>query len=100
MRVLFMHWAEGRSTDELEQAVRGAGKDDHLLRNPQLQTLTTILRDANQVDRFSRLLTVAPVVPLAKGTGDRGADQLTKQLARVAAAREAETTEPRKALPQ
>jgi hypothetical protein len=61
MRVLLTHWSEGRTTDELEQAIRGAGRDEHLLKNPQLQTLTTVLRDANQVDRFTRLLTVVPL---------------------------------------
>lgn len=103
MLVLLKHWAEGRSTDELEQAVRGAGKDDHLRRNPQLQTLTTVLRDAGQVDRFTRLLTVAPIslASTSGGTGDRGADQLAKQLKRAAdrQAQDAEPT-PLKALPQ
>ncbi len=100
MRVLLTHWAEGRTTDELEQAIRGAGRDEHLLKNPQLQTLTTVLRDANQVDRFTRLLTVAPVVPArsdANGSA-RAADGLGRQLARVAAFKTAEDEPERKAL--
>jgi hypothetical protein len=98
MRVLLTHWSEGRTTDELEQAIRGAGRDEHLLKNPQLQTLTTVLRDANQVDRFTRLLTVAPVVSTRPG-GERAADGLTRQLARVAQLKAAEAEPERKALP-
>jgi hypothetical protein len=99
MRVLLTHWSEGRTTDELEQAIRGAGRDEHLLKNPQLQTLTTVLRDANQVDRFTRLLTVAPVVSVRPGGGDRAADGLNRQLARVAQLKAAEAELERKALP-
>jgi hypothetical protein len=99
MAAMFRQWADGRTTDELEQAIRGAGRDEHLLKNPQLQTLTTVLRDANQVDRFTRLLTVAPVVSTRPG-GERAADGLTRQLARVAQLKAAEQSEPeRKALP-
>lgn len=97
MRVLLTHWSEGRSTDELEQAIRGAGRDEHLLRNPQLQTLATVLRDSNQVDRFTRLLTVAPVVPVRGG--DRAGDRLGAQLARVAHLQALEDEPERKALP-
>ena len=63
MRALLALWAEGRTMVELEQAIRGAGKDDHYRTNPQFQTLTTILKDSAQVDKFIRLLTVAPSAP-------------------------------------
>lgn len=68
MRALLALWAEGRLTAELEQAIRGAGKDDHYRQNPQFQTLTTILKDSAQVDKFIRLLTVAPTAS-AKPSG-------------------------------
>lgn len=68
MRALLALWAEERGTAELEQAIRGAGKDDHYRQNPQFQTLTTILKDSAQVDKFIRLLTVAPTAS-AKASG-------------------------------
>lgn len=92
MAVLLRHWADGRTTDELERAIRGAGSDDHLRRNPQLQTLTTVLRDAGQVDRFTRLLDVEPVSNSHR-TSDRAADQLGKQQARIKAFEELERLE-------
>ncbi len=60
MRAVLALWAEGRTMFELEQAIRGAGKDQHYRANPQFQTLQTILKDSAQVDKFIRLLTVEP----------------------------------------
>jgi hypothetical protein len=65
MRAVLALWAEGRTMFELEQAIRGAGKDPHYRANPQFQTLQTILKDSAQVDKFIRLLTVEPVAQTA-----------------------------------
>ena len=71
MRVLLALWAEGRTMDELEQALHGAGKDPYYRENPQFQTLQTILKDSAQVDKFIRLLTVPSIArqaaPRSKG---------------------------------
>lgn len=64
--------AEGRTMDELRRAVRGAGKDRNYRENPSYQTLQTILRDAAQVDKFTRLLVVEPAsgtMPAARPRG-------------------------------
>ncbi len=69
MKALLALWAEGRTMVELEQAIRGAGKDQFYRENPQLQTLQTILKDSSQVDKFIRLLTVAPAAPAPRSKG-------------------------------
>lgn len=84
MKVLLALWAEGRTMLELEQALRGAGKDAYLRENPQFQTLQTILRDSAQVDKFIRLLTVAPAAPPVKANAravqtDHGFDPYASQ---------------------
>lgn len=55
-------WAEGFSNDDLCEAIRGAGQDDHIKNHPQFQNLATILKSALQVDRFKKLLH-SPVRP-------------------------------------
>jgi hypothetical protein len=67
MQVLLERWAEGRTTEELVAAIRGAALDDLIQRKPQLQNLTTILRDSGEVDRYARLLTVQPIAPARSG---------------------------------
>lgn len=64
MQLLFRHWAEGRPQSELEQAITGAGLNDHIRRNPDLQTLQTILKDSGAVDKYLRHLTVTPIAPV------------------------------------
>jgi hypothetical protein len=69
MKALLALWAEGRTMVELEQAIRGAGKDQFYRENPQLQMLQTILKDSATVDKFIRLLTVAPAAPARRSKG-------------------------------
>lgn len=64
VQVLLGRWAEGYSPAELDQAIAGAKHDANIATHQQYQTLTTILRDAAQVDRFTRLLTVKPTAPV------------------------------------
>lgn len=53
--VAFGRWAEGFLNDRLLDAIRGAKLDENIAKNQQFQTLTTILRDAAQVDKFAAL---------------------------------------------
>jgi hypothetical protein len=53
--VAFGRWAEGFPNDRLLDAIRGAKLDENIAKNQQYQTLTTILRDAAQVDKFAAL---------------------------------------------
>jgi hypothetical protein len=91
-------WAEGRTSDELERAIRGSGLDPYYRGNPQFQNLKTILKDSAQVDKFIRLLTVAPVATVPPAAAGRGAAQLDRQLARVRELEAKAQAEP-KALP-
>jgi hypothetical protein len=91
MQVLLARWAEGRTTEELVAAIRGAARDDLIQRKPQLQNLTTILRDSGEVDRYARLLTIAPIVQARPANGNRAGDLLGAQLARAEALQELES---------
>lgn len=66
MQVLLALWAEGRQQSELERAIDGAKLDDHIRGKPQLQTLQTILKDSAAVDKYLRLLDVAPLAAPVK----------------------------------
>lgn len=55
-RTLLERFAAGETPLELRNAVSGAALDDHYQRNPQHQTLATILKDSANVERFCRLL--------------------------------------------
>jgi hypothetical protein len=99
MKILFERWAEGFTTEELAEAIRGAALDDLVRSKPTLQNLKTILRDAGEVDRYRRALSV-PTTPKPAQGGNRAADAMTGSLARLAAAREEERQQQPKALPQ
>ncbi len=55
MLVLLARWSEGYTITQVALAIQGAALDEHIAKNPQFQTLTTILRDAAQVDKFIAL---------------------------------------------
>ena len=83
MRVILALWAEGRTVNELAQAIDGAGRDGHIRKHPQFQTFQTILKDSARVDKYIRLLTVAPTEAPAEARKGRGSAQQDRQLARI-----------------
>jgi hypothetical protein len=56
VRVIVERFAEGSDPEELCEAISGAKLDGHIQRNAQFQALSNILKSAEQVERFRRLL--------------------------------------------
>jgi hypothetical protein len=54
-RVIIERGAEGKSPDQMCKAIRGAKLDSFISGNTQFSVLTTVLRDAGQVDKFCEL---------------------------------------------
>lgn len=79
-----MHWfAEGKTPADLRVVIDGVRLDDHYANNPQFQTLTLILRDESQIDRFTRLAKAGPRPPeRIRNSGTA----LNERVARLAAA--------------
>lgn len=48
-------FADGKTVADLSLAIDGSKLDEHIAKNAQFHSLTTILRDAGQIDRFTRL---------------------------------------------
>lgn len=65
VKVVLERWAEGIDQARMRQAIRGAKRDDLIAGKPQLQSLQTIFKDANAVDKYCRL---------AKGTSNASVD--------------------------
>ncbi len=64
VKVVLERWAEGIDQARMRQAIRGSKRDDLVAGKPQLQSLQTIFKDGNAVDKYCRLAkgtTSAPV---------------------------------------
>jgi len=55
VRLLLERWAEGTCQARMREAIRGAKNNDLIARNADLQSLQTIFKDANAVDKYCRL---------------------------------------------
>jgi hypothetical protein len=66
VKLLLEHWAAGVPQDRMRQAVRGAGMDDLVRGKPQLQSLQTIFKDPNAVDKYARLAKSKDPAPMSK----------------------------------
>ena len=55
VKVLLDRWAAGVPQARMRQAIRGAGEDDLIRSKPTLQSLQTIFKDGNAVDKYCRL---------------------------------------------
>lgn len=55
VQVVLERWAEGTEQARLREAVRGASHSDLIRSKPELQSLMTILKDSNAVDKYVRL---------------------------------------------
>lgn len=90
-------WSEGYSNAELCEAIRGAALDDHLQAHPQFQTLATILKSPEQVDRFRKLARQGRKTGLARASPRVARDVVTenqeRQLRRAAELRAKEEAE-------
>jgi hypothetical protein len=56
VQVVVARLAEGSTLQDLCEAISGAALDSHVKRNAQFQSISNILKSAEQVDRFQRLL--------------------------------------------
>ncbi len=54
VKVLIERWAEGVPQDRMRLAVRGAALDEFIRDRPTLQSIVTIFKDANAVDKYCR----------------------------------------------
>ena len=63
LRAVVERFSEGSTPDDLRMAIDGAALDDHIQTHPEFQNVVTVLRDANQVDRFMRLARSGPRPP-------------------------------------
>lgn len=66
VKILVDRWAEGIPQDRMRMAVRGAALDDFIRDRPTLQSIVTIFKDGNAVDKYCRLAK-------SKGTSANGA---------------------------
>jgi hypothetical protein len=55
VKVVLERWAEGVDQARMRQAVRGAHQNDLIASKPELQSLQTIFKDGNSVDKYCRL---------------------------------------------
>lgn len=55
VKILVDRWAEGIPQDRMRLAVRGAALDDFIRERPTLQSIMTIFKDGNAVDKYCRL---------------------------------------------
>lgn len=55
VKAVLERWAEGIDQARMRAAVRGAKHNDLVSRTPELQSLQTIFKDANAVDKYARL---------------------------------------------
>jgi hypothetical protein len=64
VKTLIERWADGVPQARMRQAIRGASSDELIKSKPQLQSLQTIFKDGNAVDKYCRLakstVTAAP----------------------------------------
>lgn len=63
VQLVLERWAEGIDQARMRQTIRGARRDDLISCKPQFQSLQTIFKDSNAVDKYCRLAkgTTAPV---------------------------------------
>ncbi len=54
VRMLLERWAEGTDQARMRLAIRGAKNNDLIAGKPELQSLQTIFKDANAVDKYCR----------------------------------------------
>ncbi len=66
VKILVDRWAEGVPQDRMRLAVRGAALDEFIRDRPTLQSIVTIFKDGNAVDKYCRLAK-------SKGTSSAGA---------------------------
>jgi hypothetical protein len=60
LRKVVERFADGCTAFDLCLVIDGAALDEHISSHPEFHSLTTILRDAGQVDRFTRLAKAGP----------------------------------------
>lgn len=60
LQAIVRWFADGKTPDDLRVVIDGSKLDDHYAKNPQFQTLTLILKDEAQLERFTRLARAAP----------------------------------------
>lgn len=82
VKILVDRWAEGIPQDRMRLAVRGAALDDFIRDRPTLQSIVTIFKDGNAVDKYCRLAK-------SKGTSATG-DAASNKSNRVRRSPEAE----------
>ncbi len=64
-------WAEGTEQARLRAAIRGASLDELIRTKPTLQSLVTILKDGNAVDKYCRLAKSKSPAAGAKSNAER-----------------------------
>lgn len=55
VQVVLQRWAEGVEQPRMREAIRGAALDELIRSKPQLQSLATVFKDGNAVDKYCRL---------------------------------------------
>lgn len=75
VQTLLGRWAEGIDQARLREAIRGAAQDDLIRSKPQLQSLVTILKDSNAVDKYCRLAKSKDPKPPSKSNVEHLTDE-------------------------
>jgi hypothetical protein len=74
--VIVERFAQGFSIEQLAEAARGSALDPHISSNAQFQTVTTVWKDAERVDKFIALLKTPPK---ANGKHESNAERTSRE---------------------
>lgn len=71
VRILLERWSEGTDQARMRQAIRGAKQTEWIAAKPELQSLQTIFKDANAVDKYCRAAKGREPTPPSKANVER-----------------------------